>query len=385
MGWFGPKGVATMAFSLLVLGDAIPGNDRIFNIAALAVFCSIILHGLSDTPGANWLARRSSRESGATPQAQPDARGTASTGSRTPLSRRRPARDQRKPSPGARSLHLRGGQRAAGPGVVADPAGDVDRTPVPVAGPADRLAGGDAGAQLREVLALGVGEVDRSEHRVAAAARSRSETSIAASPIIFTSRTGSVATSAARSPSRPATAPSSDAGTRSPRRVKPTRSAKHTAISRAPPRRPSASAAPAEHGLAQHLELVQQEHVVEQRDGDRGQLRRPPPRSGEPDSSSVSPGTDERLGEHPAHRGGDAGHALARDADDLEHSLLGHPGVEGAPDQARAASTSASLNTRSPDPTSAMPMARHSLPRNSRSSPLTLAPAPRACSEAGRG
>ncbi len=59
MGWFGPKGVATMAFSLLVLGDAIPGNDRIFNIAALAVFCSIIVHGLTDPPGANWLGRRS--------------------------------------------------------------------------------------------------------------------------------------------------------------------------------------------------------------------------------------------------------------------------------------------------------------------------------------
>ena len=32
---------------------------RIFNIAALAVFASIILHGPSDTPGAEWIARRS--------------------------------------------------------------------------------------------------------------------------------------------------------------------------------------------------------------------------------------------------------------------------------------------------------------------------------------
>ena len=38
MAWFGPKGVATMAFSLLVLGQAVPGADRIFNLAALAVF-----------------------------------------------------------------------------------------------------------------------------------------------------------------------------------------------------------------------------------------------------------------------------------------------------------------------------------------------------------
>jgi NhaP-type Na+/H+ or K+/H+ antiporter len=61
MAWFGPKGVATMAFGLLVLGDNIPDNRRIFDIAALAVFCSIFLHGLTDTPGANWIARREAK------------------------------------------------------------------------------------------------------------------------------------------------------------------------------------------------------------------------------------------------------------------------------------------------------------------------------------
>jgi sodium/hydrogen antiporter len=58
MAWFGPKGVATMTFSLLVLADQIPGNDRLFNLAALCVFVSIIAHGLTDTPGSEWLARR---------------------------------------------------------------------------------------------------------------------------------------------------------------------------------------------------------------------------------------------------------------------------------------------------------------------------------------
>jgi NhaP-type Na+/H+ or K+/H+ antiporter len=58
MAWFGPKGVATMTFSLLILGRHIAASSRIFNIAALAVFCSIILHGITDTPGANWIARR---------------------------------------------------------------------------------------------------------------------------------------------------------------------------------------------------------------------------------------------------------------------------------------------------------------------------------------
>ncbi len=58
MAWFGPKGVATMTFSLLVLADQIPGNERLFNIAALCVFVSILAHGLTDTPGSEWIARR---------------------------------------------------------------------------------------------------------------------------------------------------------------------------------------------------------------------------------------------------------------------------------------------------------------------------------------
>ena len=58
MAWFGPKGVATMTFSLLVLSKNIPEGGRIFDLAALAVFCSIIVHGLTDTPGVNWIARR---------------------------------------------------------------------------------------------------------------------------------------------------------------------------------------------------------------------------------------------------------------------------------------------------------------------------------------
>jgi sodium/hydrogen antiporter len=59
MSWFGPKGVATMAFSLLVLAEGIAEGRRIFELAALVVFCSIIAHGLTDVPGANWIARRS--------------------------------------------------------------------------------------------------------------------------------------------------------------------------------------------------------------------------------------------------------------------------------------------------------------------------------------
>ena len=60
MAFFGPKGVATMTFALLVLSAGVPGGERIFNLAALVVLCSIVLHGLSDTPGSEWIARRAS-------------------------------------------------------------------------------------------------------------------------------------------------------------------------------------------------------------------------------------------------------------------------------------------------------------------------------------
>jgi len=62
IGWFGPKGVATMAFSLLVLNREIAAADEIFDIAALAVFTSIIVHGLTDHPGSEWMAEEAERE-----------------------------------------------------------------------------------------------------------------------------------------------------------------------------------------------------------------------------------------------------------------------------------------------------------------------------------
>ncbi len=62
MAWFGPKGVATMAFALFVLGSGIPEAERIADIAALAVLVSIAAHGLTDQPASEWIARREERK-----------------------------------------------------------------------------------------------------------------------------------------------------------------------------------------------------------------------------------------------------------------------------------------------------------------------------------
>ena len=62
MSWFGPKGVATMAFALFVLGSQAAHAERVFNIAALCVLVSIVAHGLTDHPGSEWIARRAERK-----------------------------------------------------------------------------------------------------------------------------------------------------------------------------------------------------------------------------------------------------------------------------------------------------------------------------------
>jgi NhaP-type Na+/H+ or K+/H+ antiporter len=66
MAWFGPKGVATMTFALLVLGSNASNGARIENIAALAVLTSVIAHGVTDQPGSEWIGRRTDRRAGAT-------------------------------------------------------------------------------------------------------------------------------------------------------------------------------------------------------------------------------------------------------------------------------------------------------------------------------
>ncbi|MGE5280770.1 MAG: cation:proton antiporter [Chloroflexota bacterium] len=58
MAWFGPKGVASMLFALFVLKSNVADHALIFDIAAIVIISSIVAHGLTDTVGAQWLAKR---------------------------------------------------------------------------------------------------------------------------------------------------------------------------------------------------------------------------------------------------------------------------------------------------------------------------------------
>jgi sodium/hydrogen antiporter len=64
MAWFGPKGVASMLFALFVFKSDVAGKNLIFDVAAIVIITSIVAHGLTDTVGARWLARRAGLSSG---------------------------------------------------------------------------------------------------------------------------------------------------------------------------------------------------------------------------------------------------------------------------------------------------------------------------------
>ena len=55
LGWFGPRGLASVVFAVGVMGEEeIAGADLIFGVAVWTVLLSVLLHGLT----AGWLARR---------------------------------------------------------------------------------------------------------------------------------------------------------------------------------------------------------------------------------------------------------------------------------------------------------------------------------------
>ncbi len=62
LGWFGPRGIASILYGLLVLGKVnIDGREEIFTITITTVLLSVFAHGLTALPGANWYAARTER------------------------------------------------------------------------------------------------------------------------------------------------------------------------------------------------------------------------------------------------------------------------------------------------------------------------------------
>jgi sodium/hydrogen antiporter len=59
IGWFGPRGLATIVFAVLVLDEKLPGNDTIMLAAGLTVLLSVIAHGVTANPLVRRMAGRS--------------------------------------------------------------------------------------------------------------------------------------------------------------------------------------------------------------------------------------------------------------------------------------------------------------------------------------
>jgi NhaP-type Na+/H+ or K+/H+ antiporter len=58
MGWFGPRGLASIVFVVMVIAEKLPGNDTIVAVVVGTIMLSVFLHGLSANPLASLYGAR---------------------------------------------------------------------------------------------------------------------------------------------------------------------------------------------------------------------------------------------------------------------------------------------------------------------------------------
>jgi NhaP-type Na+/H+ or K+/H+ antiporter len=58
LGWFGPRGLASIVFAVIVLDSGLPGAEMMSVIVACTVFFSLVAHGISARPLARWIASK---------------------------------------------------------------------------------------------------------------------------------------------------------------------------------------------------------------------------------------------------------------------------------------------------------------------------------------
>ncbi|MGD8630204.1 MAG: cation:proton antiporter, partial [Gammaproteobacteria bacterium] len=61
MGWFGPRGLASIVFAVIVLNENLAGGDTIAMTVACTILLSVVAHGLSANPLVAVLATRINR------------------------------------------------------------------------------------------------------------------------------------------------------------------------------------------------------------------------------------------------------------------------------------------------------------------------------------
>jgi NhaP-type Na+/H+ or K+/H+ antiporter len=56
LGWFGPRGLASIVFAVIVLDSGLPGAEMMSVVVVTTVFFSLVAHGITAKPLAKWIA-----------------------------------------------------------------------------------------------------------------------------------------------------------------------------------------------------------------------------------------------------------------------------------------------------------------------------------------
>ncbi|TWU37462.1 cation:proton antiporter [Novipirellula artificiosorum] len=64
IGWFGPRGLASIVFVVMVIAEKLPGNDTIVAVVVWTIILSVLLHGLSANPLASLYGARADARGG---------------------------------------------------------------------------------------------------------------------------------------------------------------------------------------------------------------------------------------------------------------------------------------------------------------------------------
>jgi NhaP-type Na+/H+ or K+/H+ antiporter len=62
LSWFGPRGLASIVFAIIVINKGVPGGKFVAMIVVLTVFFSLVAHGVSANPLSKLLGQREVKE-----------------------------------------------------------------------------------------------------------------------------------------------------------------------------------------------------------------------------------------------------------------------------------------------------------------------------------
>ncbi len=64
IGWFGPRGLASIVFGIIILDEKLPGNDTLMEVVICTVLLSVLAHGISANPIVTTLRTRLAASAG---------------------------------------------------------------------------------------------------------------------------------------------------------------------------------------------------------------------------------------------------------------------------------------------------------------------------------